>query len=117
MLEWNHQVGLGITPQEIRAQLPPCYSKEFDDCIQENRRAREAKTPPQPSAYCDQYYAIIQSAPDAEWNAALDLVPYCSGGTPTALKKSQPSILLPLGLIGLVAGAVAIVVNATGSRF
>jgi hypothetical protein len=115
MLQWNRSK-LG-SPESIRAKLPACYSQEFDACLKEYRAAKSGNLPQQPTPYCAPFVALVEANTAADWDAALELVPYCSDPKATAVVQKRPSIWAPLAVLGLAVGVVAIAVNVTGSRF
>jgi hypothetical protein len=81
--------------------LPPCYSAEFDVCINDYR----TKKPAELSAFCSKYYDLWKNTPEAAWNAAMDKMPICATEAPKA-KTPSPMLFLGVGLLGVLVGTL-----------
>lgn len=109
-------VGLGVNPpcttdgcRAVLAQLPSCYSSQFDACADELDAAhRRSETNPVLSPQCQQYWTIQQKSDTAygraAWDSAIDAMPHCP--EPSGARTVGMGIggLVVGGLIGLGLG-------------
>lgn len=73
----------------IAAGLPPCWSQEFDDCIDVYHAGTEQ------SAFCAKYYDLWKYSTADAWAKAFDQLPFCS----------EAQIMSPMGY-GVIGAAI-----------
>jgi hypothetical protein len=80
----------GVALQRLQDNLPPCYSKEYDDCLHDPNS--------HPGTKCQTWYDIDQGITKEEYDEygkTLDKIPYC-----------DPGYSLPVVAIAACAGLV-----------
>lgn len=92
-LSW---LGQEQDPSELLRRLPPCYSREFDDCV---GAYAEGRSGDQLSSFCRQYHELWRTTPAPIWDAAMDSMEICPAQA--APQKSSSRFLL-----GVLAGSV-----------
>lgn len=97
-----------LTRDEVLARLPPCYTPELNECIEEAKASAEAGT----TAFaartprCAEWIKI-RGYPDftPAWDAAIEAIPYCPE------PREPESSLVPAAAalaLGFVIGAVLV---------
>ncbi len=103
-------VGLGFNPpcptdacRTVLAQLPGCYSSQFDLCADELDAAHARnETSPTLSPECQKYWTIQQSD-RAAWDSAIDAMPHCPA--PSAPSSAPLFVGAAAGLVvGVLVG-------------